>query len=157
MGWNSSLGPGCTGDCTSLTGKSIAVIGSIPSRNFIIWTESRRSRMLGILREAPRAGPQGWRGSEGVTISAGGGKVRRPTGGFSRRRELPRLEGRTDGELRVDGRKGSARQKGRAQEPPQKGGSEKDERDGMVVDETRRVDGVRGWEGRRTRGSGNFP
>lgn len=115
--------------------------------------------MLGILRDAPPSRSSGMEGSEGVAISAGEGKMRRPTGGFSRRRELPRLEGRTDGELRVDGRKGSARQKGRAQEPPQKGGSEKDERAGTVVDETRWADGWAGYEGegRRTRGSGNFP
>lgn len=53
----------------------------------------------------------------------------------------------------MDGRKGSARQKGRAQEPPQKGGSEKDERDGGGRrDETRRADGRAGYEGEKDEG-----
>jgi len=45
--------------------------------------------MLGILRDASPSRSSGMEGSEGVAISAGEGKMRRPTGGFSRRRKLP--------------------------------------------------------------------
>lgn len=55
--------------------------------------------MSGILREAPSSESSEMVDWEGVAISAGEERTRRPTGGFSRRRELPRLEGRTDGVL----------------------------------------------------------
>lgn len=89
--------------------------------------------MSGILREAPRASPRGG-GTRKGRRSGRGGKDEEADRGIFQETRAPRgsKEEQTEGS-RVDGRKASAREKGRAQEPPQKGGSEKDERDGVVV------------------------
>lgn len=92
--------------------------------------------MSRILREALRA-PEVLRdGGLGRGGDQRGGGKRRSTGGSSRRRELLRLEGKADGELPSGRKKRIGAGEESCTGPPQKGGSEKDERDGVaVVDE----------------------